>query len=279
MCIRDSLKPISDITKLTSEIQPNSTYRINVDTAKYELKELVITINDMLDRLNAAHVKRRKFVSDVSHELRTPISVITGYANMLKRWAKDDEAVFDESVDAIIEESENMKYLVENLLFLARCDNDQLTYDKEPFDISSLIEDIYKDAKMVDNNKHDLSGDITQGVIINGDRNRLKQAMREFVQNAIKYTPPTGKIKISLQKEDNKAIINITDTGIGISKKDMGHIFTRFYRGDISRNRDNGGYGLGMSIAREIVSSHDGKIKIKSKEGEGTSVIVTFDLA
>jgi signal transduction histidine kinase len=276
---RRYLKPISDITKLTSEIQPNSTYRIDVDTAKYELKELVITINDMLDRLNAAHVKRRKFVSDVSHELRTPISVITGYANMLKRWAKDDEAVFDESVDAIIEESENMKYLVENLLFLARCDNDQLTYDKEPFDVSSLIEDIYKDAKMVDSNKHDLSGDITQGVIINGDRNRIKQAIREFVQNAIKYNPPTGKIKKLLQKHDDKAIINITDTGIGISKKDMGHIFTRFYRGDISRNRDNGGYGLGMSIAREIVSSHGGKIKIKSKEGEGTSVIVEFRLA
>ena len=181
------MKPIGDITRLLSEIQPNSNYRIDVNSAKFELQELVITMNNMLDRLNAAHIKRRKFVSDVSHELRTPISVIAGYANMLKRWAKDDQAVFDESVDAIIEESDNMKYLVENLLFLARCDNDQLMYDMEVFDISNLIEGIYKDAKMVDGNKHDITGDIVQGVIINGDRNRLKQALREFVQNAIKY--------------------------------------------------------------------------------------------
>ncbi|MCK5128473.1 MAG: ATP-binding protein [Clostridiales bacterium] len=276
---RKYLKPISDITKLASEIQPNSMYRINVNTARFELQELVITINDMLDRLQAAHVKRRKFVSDVSHELRTPISVITGYANMLKRWAKDDQAVFDESVEAIIEESENMKYLVENLLFLARCDNDQLMYDMEVFDVSNLIEGIYKDANLIDNKKHDITGDIAQGVIINGDRNRLKQAFREFVQNAIKYTPPTESINISLQKLGEKAIINITDKGIGISKKDMGNIFSRFYRGDVSRNRDNGGYGLGLSIAREIVSAHNGKITIRSKEGVGTSVVLSFDLA
>ena len=204
------LKPIDEITRLANEIQPNSPYRLNVDTAKYELKELVITINNMLDRLNAAHVKRRKFVSDVSHELRTPISVIAGYANMLKRWARDDEAVFDESVDAIIDESSNMKYLVENLLFLARSDNDQNVYEMEPFDISNLIESICRDAKMVDKEKHEIICDIEQGVIVNGDRNRLKQAIREFMQNAMKYTPPTGEIKLTLQKDMAlRAIINI----------------------------------------------------------------------
>lgn len=276
---RKYLKPISDITKMASELQPNSTQRINVNTAQYELKELVITINNMLDRLNAAHVKRKKFVSDVSHELRTPISVVAGYANMLKRWAKDDEEVFDESVNAIIGESANMKYLVENLLFLARSDNEQNIYEMEPFDISNLIESICKDAKMVDKGKHEIICDIEQGVIINGDRNRLKQAVREFLQNAIKYTPPTGEIKMSLQKNDGKGIISIKDTGIGISKKDMGHIFTRFYRGDVSRNRDNGGYGLGLAICREIISAHDGKITFKSKESAGTSATVTLPLA
>ena len=273
------LKPINEITRLANEIQPNSQYRLDVETAKYELKELVITINNMLDRLNAAHIKRKKFVSDVSHELRTPISVIAGYANMLKRWAKDDEAVFDESVNAIIDESSNMKYLVENLLFLARSDNDQNVYEMEQFDISSLIETICKDSRMVDKGKHEILCDIQQGVIINGDRNRLKQAFREFLLNAIKYTPPTGEIKFSLQNVAGKAIISIKDTGMGISKKDMGHIFTRFYRGDVSRNRDKGGYGLGLAICREIISAHKGKITFKSKEGAGTEVIVTLDLA
>ncbi len=272
------LKPIDDITNLAGQIQPNSLYRLNVNTAKYELKELVITINNMLDRLSAAHIKRKKFVSDVSHELRTPISVVAGYANMLKRWAKDDEAVFDESVDAIIEEASNMKYLVENLLFLARSDNDQNVYEMEPFDISAMIDSIYKDAKMVDGGAHDMRSEIEDGVIVNGDRNRLKQTIREFLLNAVKYTPDSGKIKISLKKEETKAIINITDTGIGISKKDMGHIFTRFYRGDESRNRNAGGYGLGLSICREIISAHDGKIMFKSKENFGTSVTVELKL-
>ena len=273
------LKPIGEITRLANEIQPNSQYRLDVETAKYELKELVITINNMLDRLNAAHIKRKKFVSDVSHELRTPISVIAGYANMLKRWAKDDEAVFDESVNAIIDESSNMKYLVENLLFLARSDNDQNVYEMETFDISNLIKAICKDARMVDKGKHEILCDIQEGVIINGDRNRIKQAFREFLLNAIKYTPPMGEIKFSLQKSGGKAIINIKDTGMGISKKDMGHIFARFYRGDVSRNRDKGGYGLGLAICREIISAHKGKITFKSKEGAGTDVQVTLDLA
>ncbi len=276
---RKYLKPIGDITDLARKIQPNSQYRLSVETAKFELKELVITINDMLDRLNAAHIKRKKFVSDVSHELRTPISVVAGYANMLKRWAKDDEAVFDESVNAIIEEASNMKYLVENLLFLARSDNEQNVYEMEPFDISSMVDSIYKNAKMVDGEKHEMLSEIEQGVIVNGDRNRLKQAIREFLLNAVKYTPPLGQVKISLKKENNKAIINITDTGIGISKKDMGHIFTRFYRGDISRNRNAGGYGLGLSICREIISAHDGKIIFKSKENVGTSVTIKMNLS
>jgi signal transduction histidine kinase len=198
---------------------------------------------------------------------------------MLKRWARDDEEVFDESVNAIIDESSNMKYLVENLLFLARSDNDQNVYEMEQFDVSSLIETICKDARMVDKGKHEILCDIQQGVIINGDRNRIKQAFREFLLNAIKYTPPMGEIKFSLQNVSGKAIISIKDTGMGISKKDMGHIFARFYRGDVSRNRDKGGYGLGLAICREIISAHKGKITFKSKEGAGTEVIVVLDLA
>jgi signal transduction histidine kinase len=182
-------------------------------------------------------------------------------------------------VDAIIDESANMKYLVENLLFLARSDNNQNIYEMEPFDISNLLEAICRDARMVDKEKHEIICDIKPGVIVNGDRNRLKQAIREFLQNAIKYTPPMGEIKISLQKDMGAAIINIKDTGMGISKKDMGHIFSRFYRGDVSRNRDKGGYGLGLAICREIVSAHKGKITFKSKEGTGTSVKVALELA
>ena len=167
----------------------------------------------------------------MSHELRTPISVVAGYANMLKRWARDDEAVFDESVHAIIEEADNMKYLVDNLLFLVRSDNNTINYDMESFDLSELMHNVFKSSLLVDNNKHNITEDIADGVYITGDRARIKQALRIFIENAIKYTPPTGSIKLSLKKEGEGAEVTIADSGIGISKKDMAHIIQAFLPG------------------------------------------------
>lgn len=270
---RKFLKPIEDITNLVSQINESSmSRRIDVKSAQYELKELVITINSMLDRVYVGYAKQKLFVSDVSHELRTPISVVAGYANMLKRWARDDEAVFDESVNAIIEEADNMKYLVDNLLFLVRSDNNTINYDMESFDLSELMHDVLKSSLLVDNNKHIISEDITDGISITGDRARLKQAVRIFIENAIKYTPPMGSIKLSLKKEGDVVVVSIADNGIGISKKDMAHIFKRFYRGDKSRNRQAGGYGLGLPIARRIINMHGGKVRLRSRENEGTII-------
>ncbi len=275
---RKYLKPVEDITNLISQINESSlSRRIDVESARYELKELVMTINSMLDRVNAGYAKQKMFVSDVSHELRTPISVVAGYANMLKRWARDDEAVFDESVNAIIEEADNMKYLVDNLLFLVRSDNNTIRYDMEGFDLSALMHDVFKSSLLVDNNKHSLNCDIADGIFITGDRTRIKQAIRVFIENAIKYTPPMGSITLLLKKEGENAVVAIADSGIGISKKDMAHIFKRFYRGDKSRNRQAGGYGLGLPIARSIINAHGGKIRLSSKENEGTMIDIILN--
>ena len=275
---RKYLKPVEDITNLVSQINESSlSRRIDVESARYELKELVMTINSMLDRVYAGYAKQKIFVSDVSHELRTPISVVAGYANMLKRWARDDEAVFDESVDAIIEEADNMKYLVDNLLFLVRSDNNTINYDMERFDLSELMHDVFKSSLLVDNNKHNITEDIADGICMNGDRARIKQAARIFIENAIKYTPPTGNIKLSLKKEGEGAVVTIADNGIGISKKDMAHIFKRFYRGDKSRSRQAGGYGLGLPIARSIINAHGGKVHLRSRENQGTIIDIIFN--
>ena len=276
---RKYLKPVEDITNLVSQINESSlSRRIDVESARYELKELVMTINSMLDRVYAGYAKQKLFVSDVSHELRTPISVVAGYANMLKRWARNDEAVFDESVDAIIEEADNMKYLVDNLLFLVRSDNNTINYDMESFDLSELMHNVFKSSQLVDNNKHNMTEDIADGISITGDRARIKQAVRIFIENAIKYTPPMGSITLSLKKEGAGAVMTIADNGIGISKKDMAHIFKRFYRGDKSRNRQAGGYGLGLPIARSIINAHGGKIHLRSRENEGTIIDIVMNV-
>ncbi|MDP4116491.1 MAG: ATP-binding protein [Bacteroidota bacterium] len=264
------LYPIHQMAKAIRKISSsNLSLRINVSDSKNELKELSIAFNKMMDDIEYSYNNQQQFVSDASHELRTPIAVIQGYANMLNRWGKEDPKVMQESIDAISNESENMKDLVEKLLFIVRSDSDRLTLQNEDFDLSELAREIMKETQMIDNN-HIFEQNIQNSTLINADRNRIKQALRIIVDNAIKYTPPNGKITINSMVEKNYAIISISDTGVGISKQDIDHIFDRFYRSDKSRTREKGGHGLGLNIAKIIVLKHKGKIKVKSKVDEGT---------
>jgi two-component system sensor histidine kinase ArlS len=278
---KNSLKPLAEMTKMTGEIRAqNLNLRLNVTNAKDELKELVITFNSMMDRIETAYNKQNQFVSDASHELRTPISVIQGYARMLERWGKEDPEVLQESIEAIRNEAENMKELVEKLLFIARNDKDTLTLTKENFSLSEMMEELVKETRMVDG-RHVINSSIEQGIKVFGDRNLIKQAMRIFVDNAQKYTEEGSSIDISLRRDENKAIMVVKDQGCGIPEKDLSGIFDRFYRTDESRDRNRGGHGLGLSIAKIIVLRHGGKIHVKSKQGESSefSVILNINLS
>jgi signal transduction histidine kinase len=267
---RNTLYPIAEMTRMTREIKAqNLNLRLNVTNAKDELKDLVITFNEMMDRIENAYNKQNQFVSDASHELRTPISVIQGYARMLERWGKEDSEVLAESIEAIRNESENMKELVDKLLFIARNDKDTLNLTMEEFSLSEMMDELVKETRMVDQN-HIIECSIDQDIHMNGDRNRIKQAMRIFVDNAQKYTQPGGTIEIGLKNSNNTAVLSVKDSGCGISAKDLNNVFDRFYRADESRDRNKGGHGLGLSIAKIIVLRHGGKIKVKSKQGEGS---------
>lgn len=267
------LKPLRDMTLIAKDLNLNNkNLRFDIESAQYELKELGSTINEMLDRIQIEYIKQKRFVSDVSHELRTPISVIDGYANMLKRWGSEDKEALEKSINAIINESANMKKLVDNLLILARFDNKTLKFEQSEIDVKDILNEVLNETKMIDKELHNISGEIGDKLTIKGDRSRIKQAIRIFVDNSLKYTLPNGEIKIESYKNNNDVVIKIHDQGTGISSKDMGNIFKRFYRGDISRNRHTGGYGLGLSIARIIINGHNGKITVLSKEGKGTTI-------
>ncbi|MFZ7131921.1 MAG: sensor histidine kinase [Eubacteriales bacterium] len=273
--IKKILKTITQINDSAQKISgENLDMRIDVSEAKYELKDLALTINDMIDRIQDSYIKQQRFVSDVSHELRTPISVITGYANMLDRWGKENPEVLQESIDALKNEASNMGDLVEKLLFLARHDRDTLKYEMISFNLSEMIEDIAKETQMIDKN-HRIHSEVIDSMMIMGDHYRIKQVMRIFMDNAIKYTPQEGEICIrGYKKEEDTAVIEIQDWGIGISKEDLNNIFDRFYRADISRTKDTGGHGLGLSIAKIIILQHGGRIKVKSKIGYGSIFII-----
>ncbi|MBE6081198.1 sensor histidine kinase [Sporanaerobacter sp. PP17-6a] len=272
------ISPINNLTDMAKKISIDDLdKRIDVKGSKDELKELAITFNSMLDRIQESVERQNQFVSDASHELRTPIAVIQGYINLLDRWGKDDKAILNESIQAIKDESENMKHLIENLLFLARSDKHTQKIHKEKFMFNEIIDETVIETKMIDNS-HIISMEKNEEFIINADRNLIKESLRIFIDNSIKYTPPKGTIKINSWKKNYTAIITIEDTGIGISKKDLPHIFNRFYRADKARNREKGGTGLGLPIAKWIIESHEGIINVTSEQDKGTKIKIELPL-
>lgn len=273
------LSPVETMTKTVKEISINALdKRLDVRGSKNELKDLAKTFNDMLDRIQKSVDQQNQFVSDASHELRTPISVIQGYVNLLNRWGKNDKEILEESILAIKSESENMKDLVEQLLFLARGDKNTQKIEKQNFMLNELIQEILKETKLIDS-AHQIENEYSHEFEINADRKLIKEAIRIFVDNSIKYTPEGGTIKLDSYKKDDKAIITIGDTGTGISSEDLPYIFDRFYRADKSRTKTSGGTGLGLAIAKWIIDNHNGIVDVWSKPDIGTIIKITLPIS
>nr|WP_319488752.1 ATP-binding protein [uncultured Caproiciproducens sp.] len=251
--------------------------RISVGETQNELKTLASAINGMLDRINESYRSQVRFVSDASHELRTPISVIQGYANLLDRWGKNDPKTLQESIDAIKDETSNMKGLVEQLLFLARGDNNTMTLQIERFELSALACEVLRETQMIDAG-HEYESHVTP-VFINADEGLVKQAMRILIDNAMKYSPAGKRITISVSGEDSHARLTVQDEGIGIPSEAVPRIFDRFYRADESRARATGGTGLGLSIAQWIAERHGGHMEVLSREDIGTRVTIVLPAA
>ncbi len=268
------IRPIKNMTEITKTISVNNiNTRLDIKDTQDELKELSMTFNEMMNRIEEGYKSQQQFVSDASHELRTPIAVMKGYINMLDRWGKNDKAILEESISAIKNETDNMQDLIEKLLFIARSDKQTLVFTKEDFNISEILFEIEKETIMIDN-KHEFEFRFLHDAHVYADKNRVKQAIRILLENAIKFTPENGKISVCGFLAEEYYAIKIKDSGIGINKKDLSKIFDRLYRAEESRNRQIGGHGLGLSIAKIIILGHKGKIKVKSNIGEGAEFTI-----
>lgn len=242
-------------------------------TGDKDLQGLEAAINGMLSRMHAAYRQQAQFVSDASHELRTPIAVIQGYVKMLDRWGKDDEKVLEESIAAIKAETEHMKTLVEQLLFLARGDSGRQQLSPEPMDLAALMAEVLDEYRMIDPAHEWRQGSMTPAPV-SADPALIKQAARILVDNAVRYTPEGGSIRLSAGMADGRAFFEVQDGGIGIAEEDVPRIFDRFFRADPARARASGGTGLGLSIARWIVERHDGHFEVLSRQELGTRIRV-----
>lgn len=275
LLMRRMMRPVYRMTQTAREISATDlSLRIDAGNARDELGELARTFNGMLDRIQKAYEQQNRFVSDASHELRTPLSVISGYANLLRRWGSGDKAVLEESVSKIIEEAGNMQQLVERLLFLARADKQTQPVRMERFCLSSLLEDVMDETRLIDRG-HTLRQEICPDVFVTADPALVKQAVRAVLENSEKYTPEGGTIAVFCRLVENGAEIMVKDTGVGIAEEDLPHIFDRFYKADESRTRSEGASsGLGLSIVKWIVERHGGGIRVSSKRGGGTAFVI-----
>lgn len=256
-----------------SRISPDA-YGERIRIGDSELQGLEEAINNLLDRMREANRQQLRFVSDASHELRTPISVIQGYANMLDRWGKDDPEVLEESITAIKTEAENMKNLVEQLLFLARGINGKTELKAAEFSLNDMMKELLEEYMMIDKD-HIYTYAASENIIAYGDTALLKQAARILIDNAAKYTDKGEEIILRVGKSSNNEVFfSIQDHGIGIDEKDIPHIFERFFRADTARVRKDGGTGLGLSIAKWIVDSHKGYFSVLSRKEIGTRITV-----
>ena len=249
------------------------------DTSKLSLGDsdlagIEAAINNLLIRIRESNMQQARFVNDASHELRTPIAVISGYADMLARWGKDDEKVLNEAITAIQTESGRMKHLVEQLLFLARGDSGKTTLQLEDVSLTSMMREAYEESVMIDESHVYRFTAPENDPVVQADAGLLKQAVRILLDNAAKYTKEGDEIILACGETDGHPYLQVQDCGIGMAEDNVAHMFERFYRADEARSFE--GTGLGLSIAKWIVDKHKGHFEILSRPDIGTRIRIVL---
>ena len=219
-----------------------------------------------------AFEKQQQFVSDASHELKTPLAVMLSGADAL-----ENEIGQNRWLTSIKQEISRLSDLVHGLLELTRYDGGTLSASKETFDLSRALTEtaLGLESYIYEKNRR-FSENIEGGISINGDREKICRMAVIFLDNAVKYSRDGAVIELSLKKEDGKAVMSVYNEGDGIDEEEIPKIFDRFYRSDSSRNRENGGFGLGLAIAADIAALHGASVKVKSEKGRYAVFSVSF---
>ncbi len=238
---------------------------------------IVIVLQDITQHRKLDDM-RKEFVANVSHEIRTPITTIKTYSETLIDGVIDDRDMAIEFLNVIESEADRMTLLVKDLLDLSQFDNKQLKLNLTKTDLIKLINQCIKQNVVLANKKNQviLFDNKPQNFIISADSSRINQVITNIISNAIKYSNDGSTIKITAAEQQDYYVVSIKDSGIGIPKQDLPHIFERFYRVDKARSRAMGGTGLGLAIAKEIIEAHKGKITATSEFGVGTTMTLYF---
>jgi len=280
MLVRRALDPVERIAHKAEEItQHNLSERLPLVQSGDELERLSVSLNHMISRLQAAIDGSKQFVADASHELRTPLTVMRGELESLAQesgLARETR----ETLGSVLEEVERLAEIVDSLFALSRLEAGEAAAQWQRFDLAGLAGITAEQMSLLATDKNvSVACDSTRGVMVEGDPARLKQVIVNLLDNAIKYTPAGGRVRLTVRREQGFAVLEVADDGIGIPPEALPHVFKRFFRVDGSRSREQGGAGLGLAIVKAICSAHGADIEVSSTPGRGSTFRLRQPLA
>jgi heavy metal sensor kinase len=278
--VRRALKPVDNLSQKAAAItHHNLSERLPVVRTGDELERLSLSLNLMISRLEDAINSSKQFVADASHELRTPLAVLRGELENLAQDAQLKPQT-RETLGSSLEEVDRLAEIVEGLLALSRLDAGEASAEWVRFDLAALVATTADQMSLLAEDKHiTVVCDSSERVMIEGDQARLKQVVVNLLDNAIKYTPCGGTVRLQISRQEGFAVLDVADDGIGIPPEALPHVFKRFFRVDDSRSRDKGGAGLGLSIVQSICTAHGAQVEVSSVLGKGSRFRVRQPLA
>ena len=271
---RGMTQPLRDMASAARAMETGDYTRRVRTRSRDEVGRLAVAFNRMSAELEVLEQSRRDLVANVSHELKTPITAIRAH---LENLADGVEEPNPETLQVMLGQTERLGRLVDQLLDLSKLESGEVPLQLEPVTFASLVDRVFSEISvgraLTD---IELRADVPADLLVDADEERIHQVVFNLVDNAVRFTPPGGSVDVTARREDERIVIAVADTGVGIAPEHLPRLFERFYRADAARSRDGGGTGIGLAIAREIVEGHGGRITAKSELGGGATF--TFDL-
>ena len=275
---KNVLRPLAQITEKARNIDyKDLSFRIKTEEMDLEVKDLVNALNEMLSRLEKSFKYIAEFSSHVSHELKTPLAILRGETELALRLDHSPEE-YKQVLQGNLEELARMAKIIDDLLLLTKLDYQPHIFKLENFDLSEFFGEIGESAKLLAGDKEiDVQVETPpEPILLHGDRMHLRRLFFNLLNNAIKFTPPKGHIRLGMKRQNGMALVTFTDNGIGIPEQNIGKVFDKFFHAGPGQGAQ--GNGLGLSIAQAIAKIHSGRISVKSREGQGTTFTVILPL-
>jgi heavy metal sensor kinase len=279
---RRGLAPVAAMAQSARRIGAGSLERqLPVADPRDELGQLATTFNELLARLDAAFDEQRRFMADASHELRTPLSVLSTAAGVTLKKPHREEEEYREALQLMAEQTRRLSRIVQDMFTLARADAGHYPLRREALYLDDLLAEVARAGGLLASGKG-VSVELSNlpESAFRGDEDLLRQMVLNLVDNAVKFTPEGGRVRLGLARRGGEYLLSVSDTGPGIPDAARPHVFERFYRADRARSRaEDGGAGLGLAIARWIAQAHDGDLELSASDPDGTTFVARLPAA